>query len=526
MSHSFDYRAIGKAAINDAGSGLLHPARRAAVKRWLADFFERRVLGDPYREYPLRTADPVMVHDDASVRHEVAVGKSGAGKTVYLVNKAVWQIRRGGGLGVIESKSDYEFRDMTYALCDAYGRSLDFRCVNIDNAAESHTYSPWNRGDNDVGANRISDTVDTGGNPSGEHFKAMGHSALQATIGAIKHLGYLFNALDLYILLSNPNAMEWLEMEVHKKGRSEAATQYTMFLDSYRITNHEGQRVIDMNRMRQQIGGVVNRLYPYGIGDMGKVLNPYSPDVDLLRVHDESQILFIMTPELEKSEAARAFARIVFSDLRSVIARMYTRRAEDRLPIPFRWLCDEFGSYAVRQITTPLEMMRGANIGMTMFFQAVASMLEPPLDATFLSKVIANTDVKTFLPLGDPESMEYAAEFCSKDLQDLGMRSRQQTKAAGNKNLDFELFHSVSDAESEGFTTREQYDYRVRPEEFRDLEVGEAIVVHGKHIMKLRFPKIETAVRPERFVPIRMKNPFQRGLDLQALYDTEFRIAG
>ena len=122
--------------------------------------------------------------------------------------------------------------------------------------------------------------------------------------------------------------------------------------------------------------------------------------------------------------------------------------------------------------------------------------------------------------------MEYAAEFCSKDLQDLGMRSRQQTKSAGNKNLDFELFHSVSDAESEGFTTREQYDYRVRPEEFRDLDIGQAIVVHGQHIMKVRFPVITTMARPERFVPIRMKNPFQRGLDLQALYDTEFRIAG
>jgi len=522
MSVSVDTKAVGKATIEDAAGGLLHPAKKAAVKRWLTDFFERRVLMDPYAEYPLRTADPVLVHDQASVRHEVAVGKSGAGKTVYLTNKAVWQIRRGGGLGSIDSKNDYEFRDMVYGLCEAYGRALDFRCVNIDNAAQSHTYSPWNRGDADVGANRISDTIEGGG--SNEHFKQMGHSALQATIGAIKHLGFLFNALDLYILLSNPNAMEWLEDAVDKKGKSEAATHYRMFLDMYRERDHEGRMVIDTHRMRQQIGGVVNRLYPYGIGDMGKVLNPYSPEVDLLRVHDESQILFIMTPELEKSEAAKAFAKIVFSDLRSVIARMYTRRKEDRLPIPFRWLFDEFGSYATRSITTPLEMMRGANIGVTMFFQAVASMLEPPLDATFLSKVIANTDIKTFLPLGDPESMEYAAEFCSKDLQELGMSSRQQTKAAGNKNLDFELFHSVSDSESVGFTTREAYDYRVRPDEFRDLEVGQAIMVHGRHIMKVRFPEIGTPVRAREFVPIRIKTPFARGLDMQSLYDAALRM--
>ncbi|PKY09747.1 hypothetical protein B1757_13180 [Acidithiobacillus marinus] len=516
---------VARDTVNNQTAGILQPKKRAAIKRYLEDFFERRVLGsDLYGEYDVRYGDPLFVDDQGSVRHELAMGKSGAGKTVYLVNKALGQIRRGGGVGVIESKSDYEFRDMTMAMCDAYGRSLDFRCVNIDNAKESNTYSPWNRGGPDVCASRVTGTVETGGNPSAEHFKEMAHSALQATIGAIKHLGLSFNALDLYILLNNPNAMSWLEERVKSRGVSEAATLYTMHLDSYRSMNKEGVLTIDLARMRQQIGGVANRLYPYGIGDMGEVLNPYSAEVDLLRGHDESHIMFFMTPELEKSETAKSFAKILFSDLRSVIAQMYRRRDADKLDIPYRWLFDEFGSYASRQITTPLEMMRGSRIGATMFFQASANLVEEPLGETFRSKIFANTDIKTFLPLGDPESMEYAADFCADALQNLKMQASGVSHAKGNKNLDFDIFHNISESATDSMTLKEQYDYRVRPTEFRDLEIGQAIIAHGKHIMKVRFPEV---ILPNGIPPFsleRIRTPYIKGLDMREMYDAAFSL--
>lgn len=515
---------LARDTVENGTSGILKPAKKAQIKRWLTDFFERRIGNDLYGEYDVRFGDPVYADDEAQVRHEIAVGKSGAGKTVYLINKAQAQIRRGAGLGVVESKSDYGFRDMVMAMCDVYGRGLDFRCVNIDNARESHTYAPWSRGGPDVCASRVTGTVETGGNPSAEHFKEMAHSALQATVGAIKHLGLSFNASDLFILLSNPNAMSWLEQKVRAKGNSEASTLYTMHLDSYRSPTKDGGLVIDLARMRQQIGGVVNRLYPYGIGDMGQILNPYSPEVDLLRGHDESHIMFFMTPELEKSETARAFTKILFSDLRSVIAQMYRRRKVDRLVVPFHWLFDEFGSYASRQITTPLEMMRGSRIGATMFFQAIANLTEEPLGEAFKSKVVANTDVKTFLPLGDTESMEYAAEFCGETLQELGMKASGVSHASGNKHLDFDLFHNISDSATESFTLKEQYDYRVRPSEFRDLEIGQAIIVHEKHIMKVRFPEVELPDGAPPFSLEHIKTPYIRGLDMRDMYDAAFSL--
>jgi intracellular multiplication protein IcmO len=148
--------------------------------------------------------------DDGTVRHETVGGKSGSGKTEYLLFRLSQQLRRGGGAFILDSKCDYQFRDLLYTLCATFGRGADFRVVNIDNANESNTYNPLLRGDAVAVASRFTDTVDVGHNASAEHFRSQSNLALTAGLTAIKATGLAYNARDLYILLSNPSAMEWL----------------------------------------------------------------------------------------------------------------------------------------------------------------------------------------------------------------------------------------------------------------------------------------------------------------------------
>jgi intracellular multiplication protein IcmO len=456
---------------------------------------------------------------DGRLRHETVTGKSGAGKTEYMKHRLAQQIRRGGGAFILDSKEEYAFRDELWSLCRTYGREDAFRCVNINNAAESHTYNPLLRGDAVAVASRFTDTVDVGRNASAEHFRAQSNLALTAALTAIKSTGLAYNAKDLFILLSNPEAMDWFLRQL-KPG--DARQSFDIWLESFRHFDPAQKRTrVNTQQLRNQIGGVISRLFIYSVGEMGKVLNSYQPEVDLLDDIDHCRIDYFMIPALDKSEAALAFAKLWMSDMRSTLAQLY-RRPKSRLPaIPHQVWMDEFGSYANRLVAQLFEMARGARVALVPMFQTYANLLNVSED--FADQVIGNSEVQTFLQLGDPNTCEWAANVTGEILRKFRLESRGNTRASGNVNLALDVFHNTSKSQTESLTTREDWDYRVRPEEFSGLEVGEAIVfVKGaKSGYKVKFPRIEPKAI-EAFQLIRYETPERPGMNLAAKFETEF----
>lgn len=461
----------------------------------------------------------LSITDEVSLRHEMCMGKSGSGKTEYIKHRLRTQIMRGGGAFFVDAKLDYDMLDELYSLCATYGRAADFRVVNIDNDRLSHTYSPFLRGDDEEVASRFMDTIEAGSNSSGEHFRQMGNTALRAVLGVIKEMGIPYNAMDLHLLLSNPEAMEWLYRSAPE---GEKKTLYATFLDGFRTRDPlTREYVLNADRLRSQIGGVAMRLFTYGTGSMGKVLGSYNPEVDLLRAIDNNQIVYFMCPTLAKNESALAFAKMFLSDLKSVIATLYKRAKVDLPPIPHLVIMDEFGSYAMQAVAPVFEMARGARIELMPAFQSKANLTL--ISTEFADQIIANTDLKTFLTLGDPNSCELAADVCGQTLQIFRSRSYAEGESSSNRHLDIEPFHRTGQSSSESEGLREAYDYRVRPEVFAELPVGSAILKHGKRVFRVRFPMVRPAEK-RRFELTRYDMPPRAGLDLLNKFNDMFSL--
>lgn len=457
--------------------------------------------------------------DDGAVRHEAVMGKSGAGKTTYLVARAYQQMKRGGGLFILDSKVDLEFRDTLWDLGRALGREADMRCVNIDDASQSHTYNPLQRGDAIACASRFTDTVDTGANASADHFKSQGNLALTAALTPIKSRHLAYNAKDLYILLSNPEAMEWLLRQVPA---GEARQSFEIWLESFRIYDPVSKMIkVNTNMLRTQIGGIVARLYLYSTGEIGKVMNSYSPEVDLLHAIDNNQIVYFMIPTLNKSEVSIAFAKLFFSDLRSTLASLYKRPKWKRPLIPHEIYLDEFGSYANRLATMLFEMGRGARCALIPMVQTYANLLN--VSPEFADQLIGNTEIQTFLQIGDMNTAEFAAKATGEILRRFKTESSSEARSAGNRNLQLEPFHSVGNSHSESTSTSERYDYRIRPDEFTGLGIGEAFVFvkTAECGFKVQMPLCEPPPSGG-FKLIRYATKEMRGLNLTDKFDDEF----
>lgn len=460
--------------------------------------------------------------NEGRVRHEAVVGKTGSGKTKYMLHRLAQQARAGGGAFIVDSKEEYDFRDELYSLCCTYNRAPSFRVVNINNAAESNTYNPLLRGDAVAVASRFTDTVDVGDNPTAEHFRSMSNLALTAALMPIKALKHAYNPRDLYILLTNPTAMEYLLREAPQ---GDARQSFEIWLESFRQYDAATKRIkINTQQMRNQIGGVISRLFIYSVGELGKVLNSYNPEVDLLHAIDNRQIVYFQLPVLDKSEAAIAFAKLFLSDLRSTLAQMF-RRGKSRLPrIPHEVWMDEFGSYANPLVAPIFEMARSANVALIPMFQTFANLKRVSED--FADQLMGNVEIQTFLQLGDVNTAEWAATVTGERLRKFTMETSGVNIGSANKNLSFQFFHNYNRGRTESVTKREEYDYVVRPEEFTGLDIGEAFVFakRASQGWKLKFPMSEpSAIIP--FKPLRCERAPRAGMNFAEKFDEHFSSA-
>ena len=75
----------------------------------------------------------------------------------------------------------------------------------------------------------------------------------------------------------------------------------------YRVPNKDGVSSIDMKRLKETFGGIGGRLFTFGTGKFGQVMNTYSPDVNLFEAVKQKKIIYVMLPTMGKDNAATNF---------------------------------------------------------------------------------------------------------------------------------------------------------------------------------------------------------------------------
>jgi hypothetical protein len=400
------------------------------------------------------------------VRHEVVFGKPGSGKTEYMKLRIAKQLALGGFILIVDAKPSQEFRDWLSSMAYSYGRFSQLRVIDLQYPDLGHTYNPIDRGDGEMVAGRIAQIFGKEMKGSDEHFKQMFLNPLQLTVDCIKRLGRAYNMYDLFIALTNASAMEWLLRNTpESQERRNYAIQLHVYRTPVRVAPGQEELRLDLRRMGSQFFNTAQRLMPYGTGNLGRIMRVYSPEVDLLRAIDESQIVYVPLPTLERSETAYAAAKMLLSDFKAAIAEIYARGEASRPQVPGMLFGDEFASWAIEGSDELIEKCRGANVGLVLLMQSAAGMEARGPD--FSARIIGSCETKTFLTIGDPETCELASRISGELLR--GFKSESESAASGQSNrfLDVQLFHGVSSARGRTAGVSERYDYVVRPEELR-----------------------------------------------------------
>src|SRR6266542_2200560 len=90
--------------------------------------------------------EEVRLSDDDNLKHLVVLGRSGCGKTSFLLGLLYQQIQRGGGYIFIDGKVSRSTIDQVYYLSKLAMRESLFRIFNPSDPMITHTYKSTDKG--------------------------------------------------------------------------------------------------------------------------------------------------------------------------------------------------------------------------------------------------------------------------------------------------------------------------------------------------------------------------------------------
>lgn len=443
------------------------------------------------------TGMPIYVDDDTLTRHCLIVGQSGVGKTVAASLLMFQQIERGGGLLFIDPKVDYENIQNIYNFAVWAGRVDDLYILCPGDPKNSNTYNPVMFGDPDEVASRILGLIpSTESNAGSDYYKQAANQAIRAMVSALQFLGVPYSMRDLSILLDSAAALDALYTAVLAKGdKTPAAIELRLWVENFRRPYDPkaagGAGSLDMQKVKQLLGGIAGRLQQFGTGTFGEVMNTYDPDIKLHDIIAQGKICYMALPTMGKDVAAMNLAKMAVSDLRTCVSWLQ-KDVHKRPKIPFQVFIDEAGSVlgsgeALARLT---EQARSARIFLQL---AVQNLAQFRVVSEELSEMVpGNTVVKMVFRLGSVDSPNELAELIG--MKKIITRSRSTT-AAKSTSAEFTKFgpgHTESDSVNTAFGEREEEDYIVHPDAIRRLDKGECIMVHeGGNVYDLRIPMMQ-----------------------------------
>jgi len=431
---------------------------------------------------------PLDIANGFLQRHTAIIGQSGVGKTT-LGEYLLWQqITRGGGFVFIDAKLDAATRDKLAHMMKLAGRGDEFYVLNVDQPENSHSYNPILRGDSDEVASRLLNLLPSAENsPGADFYRQQAMYALTVLTGALKSAKRRYTFSDLAILLQSDQALESL---LRLPLTTESRMTLEVFLNQFRKKDKNGT-AIDVNKVKEQLGGMSGRIAQFAQGKFGKVFNTYTPEVDLTDIVTNNRCLYVMLPTMGKDQAALNLGKMILSDLRTAVYNVQGLPASKRPNPPFLIFADEMGSYVMQGIARLFEQARSAGICMIPAFQTFANLRA--ISPDFEDIIIGNTWNKVFFKFASKDSPETAAEIMGKTMKYSKSLSVSENEGSSANNLRASPQGNASAGGGFSESWRASEEYRVSPEHLKSMGMGEAVVMSGARVFHIRTPMLEFA---------------------------------
>ena len=401
---------------------------------------------DPITKKPGETADPNMIasndtklsiNDRKTFRNNnfLILGGAGTGKSRFVIKP-----------NLLQENCSYVVTDPSGEIIVSCGKVLSdhgykIKIFNLSNMGHSNTYNPFNYIRDEAGVLMVIDCLiknTTGKNEKGDQFFTNSEKLLYSacifylidfeTDESRKNFSSVMDMINMsQVDENNPSSKSELDLMFEQIDQTSLAAKY------YKAFKQAAGKTL-----KSIIISCVVRLQSFMTPQVTRLTG--SDNINLASIGDEKTILFIITPQADRTFAF--LASMLYSQLFETLYHkgetQKLKTGSERLTYHVRCLMDEFANIGeIPEFPSKLSTMRKYNISATIVLQDNSQLQSMYKDEW--RTIMANCDSTIFLGNAEPDTLKY---FCEK-LGNETVTAQSRGRSYGSKSGSSQNYQQV-----------------------------------------------------------------------------------
>ena len=428
--------------------------------------------------------EEVRLSDDNNLKHLVVLGRSGCGKTSFLLGLLYQQIQRGGGYIFIDGKVSRTTIDQVYYLSKLAMRESLFRIFNPSDPLITHTYNPLIKAVQNIDKSNVAETLIKLLDPIPEgslaqHYQTLTLNLLHRVVKVFHTIGKAATIRDLLEVLSH--------MDVVYPILAEEIKDAHMMRDLVEYYKYFQKEVLKARE--EKFEGLDAKINSLLASKATKALCSPGSDIDFYNAIHKSQNVYVGLPMDRDPSIAAGLGRVILTDIRVAISEILGHTKWKPNP-PFLIILDEFGSYATPDFSVVFEKSREANVIVVGAIQCISNLTDghKMLSRDFAERILGNAN-KIFMALESTHTAMEAERYWGEEI------ARKQSYNTSEGYTDSGRYLSplryLNPQRSKSLQDRkgwiEGWEPRIKGDEFiHGLGIGEAYLRHNGRPAKVK----------------------------------------
>lgn len=401
---------------------------------------------DPITKKPVETADPNMIasndtklsiNDRKTFRNNnfLILGGAGTGKSRFVIKP-----------NLLQENCSYVVTDPSGEIIVSCGKVLSdhgykIKIFNLSNMGHSNTYNPFNYIRDEAGVLMVIDCLiknTTGKNEKGDQFFTNSEKLLYSAC--------IFYLIDFETDESRKNfssVMDMINMSQVDENNLSSKSELDLMFEQIDQTSlaakyYKAFKQAAGKTLKSIIISCVVRLQSFMTPQVTRLTG--SDNINLASIGDEKTILFIITPQADRTFAF--LASMLYSQLFETLYHkgetQKLKTGSERLTYHVRCLMDEFANIGeIPEFPSKLSTMRKYNISATIVLQDNSQLQSMYKDEW--RTIMANCDSTIFLGNAEPDTLKY---FCEK-LGNETVTAQSRGRSYGSKSGSSQNYQQV-----------------------------------------------------------------------------------
>jgi hypothetical protein len=320
--------------------------------------------------------EPFLWPDSVRTKHGVIAGGTGSGKTTFLKNVIIQDLRRtfdGRRMPIIvfNGKGDQEFLEELLPHIEAAGRLQDLRVIDPSQPRESAHLNPFYTPDA-LYQEHVNFIFQSFGLKE-DFFKGHQEAYLSDLVRILYYTGRVFNVYDVLVMALDEEVLAAQIDAAKRRIISLPNVSMQMRLNFEMSVRMIKRSLADRDRV-EKIQGLLNELLAFLEDELSIVTGSYQDLVTMDEVVEQGLILFISLNTNKNKRACEALGKILLQNIRLMVGKRYdaTRSRTRGVDEPIlSVICDEIAAYADPDFPQVLQTARGARVSFLFSFQAI-----------------------------------------------------------------------------------------------------------------------------------------------------------